>query len=157
MKIRKVNANNRKREFEITTYNGSEFSFPYANAELKPTRENRIAKLFVDKELANEAITYVLESGDEGTIHIEQFLDYNEDPVYLANLIMYKLSLEAKRNMENSALSARHIAKMLNTSIPQLYRLLDLQNTRKSMTQLIKLLHLLDLDVDFVVKKRAVN
>jgi len=154
VKIRNAKANNRKKEFEITTFNGSEFIFPYANAELKPTSENRIAELFVDKELANEAITYVLESGEEGTIHIEQILDYNEDPVYLANLLMYKLSLEAKRNMEDSALSTRHIARRLNTSVPQLYRLLDLQNTHKSMTQLIKLLHILNLDVDFVVKER---
>ena len=155
MKIRKANANNRKKQFEITTYNGSDFSFPYANAELVPTSKNKIIELYVDKELANEAITYVLESGDEGTIHVEQFLDYNEDPAYMANLLLYKLSLEASRNMDNSGLSVRHVASRLNTSVPQLYRLLDVKNTNKSMTQLIKLLHLLDLDVDVVVKKRA--
>lgn len=157
MKIRKANANNRKKEFEITTYSGSHFSFPYSNAELVPTSNNKIIELYVDEELANEAITYVLESGDEGTIHVEQFLDYNEDPAYMANLLMYKLSLEARRNLENSGLSIRHVASRLNTSVPQLYRLLDAQKTNKSMTQLIKLLHVLELDVDLVVKKRAAS
>jgi hypothetical protein len=47
------------------------------------------------------------------------------------------------------------MVKRLKTSVPQLYRLLDPSNTNKSMSQLVALLHILDCDVDFVVKKRS--
>ncbi len=124
-------------------------------AEPRPIADNRIEELSVDKELGKEAFTYVLESGEEGSVHIEQVLEYNEDPKYLADLLTYKLSLEAQKRIETSELSRRQMAKRLKTSVPQLYRLLDPSNTRKSMTQLVALLHILNCDVDLVVKKRS--
>lgn len=154
MKIRSVAANNRKREFTVVNRAGTEYAYPYAQAEPKPSADNRIEDVAVDRELGNEAFTYVLESGAEGSIHIEQVLEYHEDPEYMANLLTYRLSLEAQRRIDGCGLSRRHIAKRLKTSVPQLYRLLDPANTRKSMKQLVALLHILDCDVEFVVKKR---
>ncbi len=96
-----------------------------------------------------------MKSGKEGSVHIEQILEYNEDPKYLGDLLIYKLSVEAKKRLESNELSRRQLAKRLNTSVPQLYRLLDPTNTSKSMNQLVALLHVLDCDVDVVVKGRA--
>jgi hypothetical protein len=155
MKIRSVKSNNRKNEFSVVTYSGVEYSFPYHVAEPKPTNNNRVEEVLVDKELGKEAFTYILKSGKEGSVHIEQVLEYNEDPNYLAELLTYKLSLVAQKRIENSDLSRRQMAKRLKTSVPQLYRLLDPSNTRKSMTQLIALLHILNCDVDLVVKERS--
>ena len=155
MKIRNVTVNNRKKEFSVTTYSGVLYAFPYSEADPRPASGNRIKDVFVDKELGNEAFTYLLESGDEGSVHIEQVLEYNEDPKYLAELLTYKLSVEARRRIETSALSRRQIAKRLKTSVPQLYRLLDPTNARKSMNQLVALLHILGCDVDLVVKTKA--
>lgn len=155
MKIRSVRFNNRKREFSLVTRSGVEYVFPYSEAVPGPETGNRVDEIYVDKELGSEAFSYILESGDEGTIHIEQVLEYNEDPGYLADLLTYKLSLEAQQRIEHSGLSRRQVAKQLKTSVPQLYRLLDPANTKKSMRQLVALLHILDCDVDFVVKKRA--
>jgi len=154
MKIRSVEINNRRKEFIVHNYSGAQFTFPYSRSDPHPDSKNRIEEVFVDKELANEAITYVLQSGDEGSIHIEQVLEYNEDPAYLAELLTCKLTLEAKQRIESSGLSRRQIAKRLNTSLPQLYRLLDPANTRKSMNQLVTLLHVLNCNVDMVVKKK---
>ena len=155
MKIRSVTSNNRKNEFSVSTRSGAEYSFPYSEAEPRPSSDNRIEKVFLDKELGNEAFTFILESGEEGSIHIEHVLEYNEDPKYLADLLTYKLSIEAQRLIESSELSRRQVAKRLKTSVPQLYRLLDPTNTRKSMKQLVALLHILNCDVDLVVRKRA--
>jgi DNA-binding TFAR19-related protein (PDSD5 family) len=155
MKIRKVSANNRKNEFTVVTRSGSEYTFPYSKATPKPSAKDPIEKLYVDKELGNEGLTYALKSGKEGSVHIEQILEYNEDPKYLAELLIYKLSVEAQKRLESSELSRRQLAKRLNTSVPQLYRLLDPTNTSKSMNQLVALLHVLDCDVDVVVKGRA--
>jgi hypothetical protein len=155
MKIQKIAANNRKREFLITTRAGDEYSFPYSKIDTPLTASDPIEQLFVDKELGNEAFTYILKSGTQGSVHIEHVLEYNEDPNYLADLLTYKLSVEAIKGLESSKLSRRQIAKRLDTSVPQLYRLLDPANTSKSLKQLVALLHILDRDVDLVVKKKA--
>jgi hypothetical protein len=123
-------------------------------SEPKPVPDDRIADVFVDKELGNEGVTYVLESGAEGTVHVEQVLEYNEDPSYLRDLLLYKLTLEAQQRVEESPLSKREIIRRLGTSATQFYRLLDQTNTRKSLGQLLSLLHVLDCDVDLVVRDR---
>jgi len=155
MKVKNVSINNRRKEFLVTTHSGLAYTFPYAEADPRPDSGNRIEEVFVDKEFGNEAITYVLNSGDEGSIHIEQILEYNEDPNYMAELLTYKLTLEARHGLENSGLSRRQIAKRLKTSVPQLYRLLDPTNTSKSINQLVALLHVLNCKVELVINYRT--
>ncbi len=155
MKMRSVTSSNRRNEFTVVTRSGNTYTFPYAEADPRPGSDDRIEEVFIDKELGNEAFTYILESGKEGSVHLEQVLEYNEDPKYLAELLIYKLTLEAKKGIEESGLSMRQIAKRLNTSVPQLYRLSDPANTRKSMSQLVALLHVLNCDVDLVVKRKV--
>ena len=95
MKIRSVTYNNRKKAFEVTAL-AKTLVFPYAKVNPKPTAEDSIGRVFVDKELGREGFTYVLESGKEGTVHIEQVLEYNQDPRYLRDLLLYKLTIEAQ-------------------------------------------------------------
>lgn len=151
MKIRKIEANNRKGEFRIISYSGDAYVFPYAKAEPRPGSADKVADAYVDRELASEAFTYVLESGDQGSIHVDQMLEYNEDPTYLRNLLIYQLTVEARQRVEQSGLSRRELARRLKTSVPQLYRLLDPTNTRKSMNQLVSLLQILDCSIELVV------
>jgi hypothetical protein len=158
VKIRKVEVNNRKGEFRVVTYSGDGYVFPYAKSEPRPDAGDRVADAHVDRELASEAFTYVLESGDEGSIHLDQVLEYNEDPTYLRDLLVYQLTVEARQRVEQSGLSRRELARRLKTSVPQLYRLLDTTNTRKSMNQLVSLLQVLDCSVELVVTdKEAVG
>jgi len=154
MKIRKIETNNRRGAFRVVTYSGDAYIYPYVKAEPQPSSADRVADARIDRELANEAFTYVLESGAEGSIHLDQVLEYNEDPTYLRDLLTYQLTVEAKRRVEESGLSRRELARRLKTSVPQLYRLLDTTNTRKSMNQLICLLQALDCSVDLVVTDR---
>jgi DNA-binding TFAR19-related protein (PDSD5 family) len=157
MKICSVSINNRRKEFSIVTRSGAAYCYPYAKADPQPEPENRIKEVFVDKELGNEAITYILNSGNEGSIHAEQILEYNEDPNYMAELLTYKLTLEARKRIETCGLSRRQIAKRLKTSVPQLYRLLDSANSRKSINQLVTLLHVLNCKIDLVVHQQQTN
>jgi hypothetical protein len=152
VKIRKVEANNRKGEFRVVTYSGDTYVLPYVKAEPRPDSADKVADAYVDRELANEAFTYVLESGDEGSVHLDQVLEYNEDPTYLRDLLIYQLTVEAKKRVEESGLSRRELARRLKTSLPQLYRLLDPTNTRKSMNQLVSLLQVLGCSIDVVVR-----
>ncbi|MGH3601909.1 MAG: hypothetical protein ACRDQH_16800 [Pseudonocardiaceae bacterium] len=139
MKITKVAANNRKHAFVVTTRKGT-FDFPYKRCDPSPGPVDRLASVYVDPELGREAFTYQLESSAEGTVHIDSVLDVNADPDYLARLELYQLSLEAKRRMSSSGLSARTVADKLGTSPAQLYRLLDPTNYNKSARQLLALL-----------------
>lgn len=157
MKIRKVEANNRKGEFRIVTRSGAAYDYPYAKAELQPESGNKVVDVVADRELADEAFTYVLESGDEGVVHIEQVLEYNRDPRHLRDALVYRLTLEARRRVEHSPLGRRQLARRLGTSPSQVYRLLDPANTRKSIDQLVSLLQALDCEVEVVVRDRVVS
>jgi hypothetical protein len=127
---------------------------PYAKLVPRPTAANRIREAYVDRELGSEAVTYVLESGAEGAVHIDHALEYNQDPGYLAELMIHKLTVEAQRRVVGSGLSRRELARRLGTSVAQLYRLLDPANTKKGLAQLLALLHVLDCEVRFVIVPR---
>ena len=154
MKIRSVKYNNRRKVFEIRAARRT-LAFPYAKAEPRPSRDDSVRDVFVDKEIGREGFTYVLESGREGTVHLEQVLEYNQDPSYLRDLLLYRLTLEAQKRMDKSPLSKREIIRRLGTSPAQLYRLLDETNYRKSVDQLVSLLQILECDVDFVVRAKT--
>jgi hypothetical protein len=154
MKIRSVNPNNRKRAFELTTWN-RQLLLPYSKADPPPTTSDPVLQVTVDEELGREGFTYSLASGQEGSIHIEQVLEYNQDPRYMRDILLYKLTIEAQKRVEESSLSRREIIRRLGTSPAQLYRLLDPTNYRKSVDRVLFLLHVLDCDVDLVIRAKS--
>ncbi len=154
MKIRSVTQNNRRRAFEIGTWR-EPFLFPYSKADPSPTPDDPVTEVLVDEELGREAFTYRLASGREGSVHIEQVLEYNQDPSYTRNLLLYRLTIEAQNRVEASSLSRREIMRRLGTSPAQFYRLLDQTNSRKSVDKMLMLLHVLECDVDLVVRARS--
>jgi hypothetical protein len=90
-------------------------------------------------------------------VHVEQVLEYNQDPEYLKELLLYKLSVEAQKAVEDSGVSKRELARRLRTSPSQLYRLLDPTNSVKSVGQMLALLHLVGREVDVVVNPTPVS
>lgn len=154
MKIRSVTHSNRQKVFEVKT-SSKTLLFPYSKADPRSSAADPIIRVFVDKELGREGFTYTLKSGGEGTVHVEQVLEYNRDPACLRDALLYRLTLEAQKRVEASPLSKRAIMRRLGTSATQLYRLLDQKNYRKSVDQLLCLLHILDCDVDLVVRPKT--
>ena len=154
MKIRSVRPNNRKRAFEVTTWN-QQLLFPYSKADPPPTISDRILQVAVDEELGREGFTYGLASGQEGSVHVEQVLEYNQDPRYMRDMLLYRLTIEAQKRVELSSLSKREIIRRLGTSPAQFYRLLDPANYRKSVDRVLFLLHVLDCDVDLVIRAKS--
>lgn len=153
MKIDHINCNNRKRQFELCV-GAQSLVFPYAKLDERPTSKNRIAQVFIDQELGNEAFTYCLQNGEEGTVHIDHVLEYNRDPKFMADLLLYKLTLEARKRLKSSGLSNREIIRRLGTSASQYYRLLDQTYYGKSIHQMLSLLGLLNCQVDVVLKDK---
>ena len=154
MKIRAVGANNRRKVLEVRT-SRARFLYPFAKLDPRPSTDNPIVEVRVDKELASEAVTYRLASGREGTVHIEQVLEYNRDPGYLRDQLLYRLTLEAQKRVAASSLARRELIRRLGTSATQFYRLLDQTNYTKSVDQLISLLQVLDCEVDLRVRAKT--
>jgi hypothetical protein len=154
VKIRSVRANNRRKVLEVMTSKGR-LLFPFAKLDPRPSVGDPIVKIWVDKEIASEAVTYLLASGREGSVHIEQVLEYNKDPDYLRDQLVYRLTLEAQKRVAASSLSRREIIRRLGTSAAQFYRLLDQTNYSKSVDQLVSLLQILDCDVNLVVRAKS--
>ena len=153
MNIRSVTYNNRRKAFEIKS-GGRSLRFPYSKVQPQPGAADPIRQVLIDKEFGKEGFTYALESGKEGTVHLEQVREYNKDPWYLRDALLYKLTIEAQNRLEKIAVSKREIIRRLGTSATQFYRLLDQKNYRKSVDQLLSLLHVLDCDVDLVVRAK---
>jgi hypothetical protein len=154
VKIRSVRINNRRKAFEVRT-SARRLLIPFAKVAPKPTASNPVVRTYVDKEIGSEGFGYVLRSGREGTVHIEQVLEYNKDPDHLRDQLVYRLTLEAQKRVGASALSRREIIRRLRTSAAQFYRLLDQTNYRKSVDQLVSLLPVLDCDVQLHVRSKT--
>jgi predicted XRE-type DNA-binding protein len=154
VKIRSVRANNHKHAFEVST-RGRSLSYPYARCEPHPTTATPVVDVSVDEELAREGFTYELASGEQGSVHIEQVLEYHRDPGFLRDLLLDKLTIETQDRVETCGLSRREIIRRLGTSPAQFYRLLDAANRRKSVDKMLLLLHALDCEVDLVVRGKS--
>ncbi len=154
MKLRGVRINNHKRQLELETRSGKLLPVPFARLTPRPTPSHRIVEAWVDPELGREGVTYRLTSGTEGSEHVDHALEYNRDPGYLAETLVHRLTVEVAKRVDASGLSRRELARRLGTSAPQLYRLLDPTNTRKSFVQLVALLDVVDCEVRVSVRRR---
>ena len=154
MKIRSVALNRRRNVVNVKTFRQT-YPFSFSRLDPAPTPDDEIVDCAVDAESARGAFSYRLRSGRVGTVHVEQVLEANEDPRYMRDLLLYKLTIEAQSRIETTPLSKRELARRLKTSLTQIYRLLDQTNYRKSVDQVLGLLRVLDCDVDFVVKRRS--
>ena len=154
VKIRSVTANNRQKAF-VMMAGGKTYRLPYAKVDPRPGAGDPVVEVTVDPELGREGFTFRLASGRQGSVHIDQVLDYCQDPSYLRDLLLYKLTLEARRHIDDAGLSRREIIRRLRTSPAQLYRLLDQTNYRKSIDQMLLLLAVLDCDVGLIVRAKT--
>ena len=151
MKIRSVNFNNRRKAFCVHI-GATEYWLPYARLDEQPMNGDRVTRVSMAPELGREGFTYTLSDGREGTVLSDQVLDFNDDPRYVREMVLYGLTLEAETRLERSGLSKREVMRRLKTSPTQFYRLLDPTNVRKSVDQMLRLLSALNCYVEFTVK-----
>jgi hypothetical protein len=96
------------------------------------------------------------EAGDPGILPaLGRASTYNQDPGHLRDLLLYRLTLEAQKCIATTTLPKREIVRRLGTSPSQLYRLVDQTNYRKSVDQMLRLLQVLNCDVEFVVRRKS--
>ena len=151
MKITNVEYNNRKRIFSVAT-DKSVFSYPFVKLDPFPTKNNPLYSVWIDEDFGGEAFSYKLEDNTSGTVHIDHVLEYNRDPNYMTELLLYKLTIEAKKHVEDIHLSKREIIRRLGTSPSQYYRLMDQTNVTKSINKMLNLLQVLGCEIDVVFR-----
>lgn len=123
------------------------FELPLSKVEGFNAKTNQIKEISIDPELGNEAVTYLLESEDENSIHLDVFLDYNRDSDFLRMLFLFEMSIEARKAFKISGLSKNEICRRLQTSPSQLNRLFDQKNHKKSVDKMLQLLAVLGVSV----------
>lgn len=156
MKIRSLKMNNHKKAFELRTYKNM-YEYPYALLDQSTTDGDKIVNAYVDPELGNEAFTYELASGVEDSIHIDRVLEHNREPSYMRDLLLYKLTVEAKKLLASSPVGIRELSRRLGTSPTQIYRILDEENYRKSIDRVFELLSALQCRIDVCTHVDAAN
>lgn len=152
--IRRVRPNEHKRIF-VVELDDRTLAFPYVRADPRPTRIDRVFSVTVHVDIAHRGFSYVLASGRRGRVHLDQIFEYNEDPHFLRDLLLYRLTVEARRRLAASDLSRRDILRRLKTSPAQLSRILDASNYRTSLDQVVSLLQALDCEIDVVVREKS--
>ena len=151
MRITNVEYNNHNKSFSVTTKK-SIYNYPYANLDLPPKENNPLISVWIDEDFGEEAFSYKLKDSKSGTVHIDHVLEYNRDPNYMTELLLYKLTIEAKKHVDNTPLSKREIIRRLGTSPSQYYRLLDQTNVTKSINKMLNLLQVLGCEIDVVFR-----
>ncbi len=151
MKIKNIEVNRKKKTFSINAGNTT-YSYPFAKLDPVPLKKNPLTNFWLDADFGDEAFSFELKDGKTGTVHIDHVLEYNRDPNYMTELLLYKLTVEAKRHVENTNLSNREIIRRLGTSPAQYYRLLDQTNVTKSVNKMFNLLQVLGCEIDVVFK-----
>lgn len=147
MKIRSVRSDPRRRAFAVSM-GRAVHEFPWTQLDVVPSAADPVVDAAPDPELGNEGFTYRLESGREGTVHVDHVLRFVRDPDYQRKELVYALTNEAIDALTASGRTKRSVARQLGTSLAQLARLLDPANSRKSLDQLVRLLTALGRRVD---------
>lgn len=146
MKIRRVLAHTKKRAF-IVQAGKSTYEVPYAKLTVKPTPQDPLVSVYVDKELAGLGFSYSLRSGKEDSMLLDQILDMNHDPEIARKRTLYDLTCLAQETIQRSKIPKRAVARRLGCTPTHLYRLLDQTFYSKTIDQLVKLLSVLGVEL----------
>ncbi len=90
-------------------------------------------------------------------MHVDSVLEYNEDPKYMRDLLLYRLTIEAQRCMSSHHVPKNELLRRIKTSASRLSRLLDPTNKTKSLDKMVELLGALDCEVELMVRPAKLN
>ena len=155
-KFKQIKPNYRKNVLEITLIEGrktKKCDLPFSVfRDKKVSGKNRFSSLRIDRELGNQAVSFVLEDGSRGDFPAD-FVLYYCDPGYDWSPIN-QLKRALKDKLDASQLSVRVLADALSTSPSQVMRLLQENKVSKQITQLFRLAELAGYQIEFSLRKK---
>lgn len=147
MKIERVHID--KKTNSIIVDAEKSLSFPLSKLEKPFRKHTNIKKYYADEDLGREAVTIETFDGEEESIHLDSFLEHNNDPDYYRNLFLYEITVALEDKVISDKVVKSHISKVLETSMTQIYRTLDTTNYTKTIDQVVKFLAAIGYKVDF--------
>lgn len=155
-RFKEIKPNYQKNVLEITLLEGrkaKKYNLPFAVfRDKKISSKNRFSAITIDRELGNQAASFVLEDGSKGDFPADVVLYYC-DPTYDWSPIN-QLKRALKDRLDKSKLSVRVVADALNTSPSQVIRLLEENRASKQIAQLFQLAELAGYQIKFNLKKK---
>lgn len=155
-KFKEVKPNYRKNVLDVVLVEGrkvKKYSLPFAVfRDKRINSKNRFVSITIDRELGDQAVSFVLEDGSKGDFPADLVL-YSCDPHYQWSPIN-QLKRALKNKLGASQLSSRVLADALNTSPSQVVRLLSENKASKQMLQLFQLAELAGYQIEFSLKKK---
>ena len=146
MKIKRVLAHQKKRAFIIQVAKKT-YEVPYSTLAVKPSLQDPVVSVYVDKELGELGFSYALRSGKGDSMLLEQVLEMHHDPEVARKRALYDLTCLAQQITQRSSLPKRAIARRLGCTPTHLYRLLDQTFYGKTIDQMVKLLSVLGVEL----------
>jgi hypothetical protein len=155
-KFKEVKPNYKKGVLDIALVEGRKvknYRLPFAVfRDKKVNSKNRFASITIDRELGNQAVSFVLEDGSKGDFPADFVLYYCDPSYHWSPLNQLKRALKDK--LSSHRLSLRVLADALNTSPSQVVRLLQENKASKQIVQLFHLAELAGYKIEFSLKKK---
>jgi hypothetical protein len=155
-KFKEIKPNYRKNVLEITLQEAKKtrsYTLPFTVfRDVKISGKNRFTSITIDRELGDQAASFVLEDGSKGDFPAD-FVLYYCDPTYHWSPVN-QLKRALKDKISTSRLSVRVIADALDTSPSQVVRLLQENKVSKQIVQLFRLAELAGYQIEFSLKKK---
>ena len=155
-KFKEIKPNYRKNVLEITRQKGKKtkiYTLPFAVfRDVKISSKNRFTSITIDRELGNQAASFVLEDGSKDDFPTDFVLNYCDPTYHWSPVNQLKKALKDK--ISASWLSVRVIADAFNTSPSQVVRLLQENKISKQIVQLFRLAELAGYQIEFSLKKK---
>ena len=148
MKIKRVFAHEKKKCFIVQAGSRS-YEVPFSTFEHGPSRRDPLISVSVDREIGGMGFTFHLRSGRTDTMLLEQVLEMHHDPEIARKRTLYDLTCLADEIVQNSTITKRAIARRLGCTPTHLYRLLDQTFYGKTIDQMIKLLSVLGVELEW--------
>jgi len=155
-KFKEVKPNYKKSVLDIALIEGRKvknYRLPFAVfRDKKISSKNRFASITIDRELDNQAVSFVLEDGSRGDFPADFVLYYCDPSYHWSPINQLKRALKDKLHAHR--LSLRVLADALNTSPSQVVRLLQENKASKQIAQLFHLTELAGYQIEFSLKKK---
>lgn len=155
-KFKEIKPNYRKNVLEITLQEAKKtrsYTLPFTVFRgVKISGKNRFTSITIDRELGDQAASFVLEDGSKGDFPADFVLYYCDSTYHWSPVNQLKRALKDK--ISTSRLSVRVIADALDTSPSQVVRLLQENKVSKQIVQLFRLAELAGYQVEFSLKKK---
>jgi hypothetical protein len=150
-KFKHVQFSNKTREIEVEYTSKKKYSVHYGQLGI----QKNILRAWVDQETKGKSVGFEFADGTVDYMPYDQPLALNKDPDYLLQDQIERLVLKLNETIKKKGISKKYIAKKLETSENQIFRLLNPSILNKNLEQLYQIAFILNKQIEIELKDAA--